>query len=299
MAQSRQLFACALLALCAALPTRAQINNQVDPGELAGMKARSIGPAAMSGRVADVAVVESDTDIVYVGHGFGRRLEVHQRRPHLGADLRRPAGGLDRRASPSSSPTRTSSGSAPARAIRATACRSAAASTGRSTAAGPGSTSGWRRPSASTASSSTRPIRTSPGSPPSAGSGGRTPSAASSRPRTAARPGARCSTSTSAPARPSWSSIPQTPNKLFAAMWDHRRQPWTFRSGGPGSGLYVTYDGGESWKRSPRTTACPRGTSAASASPSRAATRRSSTPWSRPGRARSSAPTTAAAPGRP
>jgi hypothetical protein len=42
---------------------------------------------------------------------------------------------------------------------------------------------------------------------------------------------------------------PKNPNKLFAAMWDHRRRPWTFRSGGPGSGLYVTYDGGESWRR--------------------------------------------------
>ncbi len=45
---------------------------------------------------------------------------------------------------------------------------------------------------------------------------------------------------------------PGNPNKLFAAMWQHRRWPWFFRSGGPGSGLYVTYDGGASWtKRTP------------------------------------------------
>jgi photosystem II stability/assembly factor-like uncharacterized protein len=40
---------------------------------------------------------------------------------------------------------------------------------------------------------------------------------------------------------------PSNPNKLFAAMWDHRRWPWSFRSGGPGSGLHVTHDGGRSW----------------------------------------------------
>ncbi|MCP4657137.1 MAG: hypothetical protein GY856_17145, partial [bacterium] len=42
---------------------------------------------------------------------------------------------------------------------------------------------------------------------------------------------------------------PSNPDKLFAAMWDHRRWPWFFRSGGPGSGLYVTYDGGDAWQR--------------------------------------------------
>lgn len=42
---------------------------------------------------------------------------------------------------------------------------------------------------------------------------------------------------------------PSNPNKLFASMWEHRRWPWTFKSGGPGSGLYVTYDGGKNWKK--------------------------------------------------
>lgn len=40
---------------------------------------------------------------------------------------------------------------------------------------------------------------------------------------------------------------PQNPNKLIAALYDHQRKPWTFRSGGPGSGLYLTYDGGKQW----------------------------------------------------
>ncbi len=42
---------------------------------------------------------------------------------------------------------------------------------------------------------------------------------------------------------------PSNPNKLFASMWQHRRQPWTFNSGGPGSGLHVTIDGGETWTK--------------------------------------------------
>jgi len=37
------------------------------------------------------------------------------------------------------------------------------------------------------------------------------------------------------------------PRILFAAMWDFRRRPWHFRSGGPGSGLYRSKDGGDTW----------------------------------------------------
>ena len=44
---------------------------QIDPGLFAGMKARSIGPAAMSGRVADVVAVESNPEILYVGSASG------------------------------------------------------------------------------------------------------------------------------------------------------------------------------------------------------------------------------------
>lgn len=40
---------------------------------------------------------------------------------------------------------------------------------------------------------------------------------------------------------------PSDPDRIFAAMWDYRRDPWFFRSGGPGSGLWVTEDGGDSW----------------------------------------------------
>ena len=40
---------------------------------------------------------------------------------------------------------------------------------------------------------------------------------------------------------------PQAPGTIFASMWDFRRQGWTFRSGGPGSGLFKSTDGGDHW----------------------------------------------------
>src|SRR5574341_1495425 len=42
---------------------------------------------------------------------------------------------------------------------------------------------------------------------------------------------------------------PSNPNHLIAGMWEHRRWPWFFKSGGPGSGIYTTYDGGDTWKK--------------------------------------------------
>ena len=42
---------------------------------------------------------------------------------------------------------------------------------------------------------------------------------------------------------------PSNPNKLVAAMWEFGRKPWTFNSGGKGSGMHITYDGGETWKK--------------------------------------------------
>ena len=42
---------------------------------------------------------------------------------------------------------------------------------------------------------------------------------------------------------------PQNSNILFAALWQARRTPWSLTSGGPGSGLYRSTDGGTTWKR--------------------------------------------------
>ena len=40
---------------------------------------------------------------------------------------------------------------------------------------------------------------------------------------------------------------PTNPKKLFAAMWEFTRKPYHFTSGGPGSSLWRSLDGGESW----------------------------------------------------
>jgi photosystem II stability/assembly factor-like uncharacterized protein len=42
---------------------------------------------------------------------------------------------------------------------------------------------------------------------------------------------------------------PGNPMVLMAAMWQFRRHPWKLESGGPGSGIYRSVDGGETWKR--------------------------------------------------
>lgn len=42
---------------------------------------------------------------------------------------------------------------------------------------------------------------------------------------------------------------PSNPNKLIASMWQHRRTPWNLQSGGAGSGMYITIDGGKNWKK--------------------------------------------------
>ena len=42
---------------------------------------------------------------------------------------------------------------------------------------------------------------------------------------------------------------PNNPNIVFASLWQARRQPWFFSSGGPGSGLYKSEDNGVTWKQ--------------------------------------------------
>ena len=42
---------------------------------------------------------------------------------------------------------------------------------------------------------------------------------------------------------------PENPNTLYAAAYQRRRRGWGFNGGGPGSGLYKTTDGGETWIR--------------------------------------------------
>ena len=49
------------------------------------------------------------------------------------------------------------------------------------------------------------------------------------------------------------------PNKLFAGMWQFRRWPYHFKSGGEGSGMYVTHDGGNTWQQKTEEDGLPAG----------------------------------------
>lgn len=52
---------------------------------------------------------------------------------------------------------------------------------------------------------------------------------------------------------------PSNPNKIIVAMWEYGRKPWTFNSGGAGSGLYITHDGGDTWERRSDADGLPKG----------------------------------------
>lgn len=42
---------------------------------------------------------------------------------------------------------------------------------------------------------------------------------------------------------------PRNPNIIYAGMWDFQRKPYEFRSGGAGSGVFKTVDGGKNWEK--------------------------------------------------
>ncbi len=52
---------------------------------------------------------------------------------------------------------------------------------------------------------------------------------------------------------------PSNPQVLYAAMWQAQRMPWALTSGGPGSGLYKSTDGGAHWTNISRTPGFPTG----------------------------------------
>jgi photosystem II stability/assembly factor-like uncharacterized protein len=52
---------------------------------------------------------------------------------------------------------------------------------------------------------------------------------------------------------------PVNPDKLIVGMWEFRRWPWYFKSGGVGSGMYVTLDGGKTWKQRTKEDGLPEG----------------------------------------
>lgn len=52
---------------------------------------------------------------------------------------------------------------------------------------------------------------------------------------------------------------PSNPDHILVGMWEFRRWPWFFKSGGSGSALHATYDGGRTWKRQGKKDGLPDG----------------------------------------
>lgn len=52
---------------------------------------------------------------------------------------------------------------------------------------------------------------------------------------------------------------PSNPNIVYAAFWEVYRRPWTLESGGPGSGIFKSTDGGDTWNEITRNPGLPKG----------------------------------------
>ncbi len=52
---------------------------------------------------------------------------------------------------------------------------------------------------------------------------------------------------------------PNNPSVIYAAFWDVHRTPWLLESGGPGSGLFKSIDGGDNWTELSRNPGMPKG----------------------------------------
>ena len=60
---------------------------------------------------------------------------------------------------------------------------------------------------------------------------------------------------------------PTNPRVLYAGFWQHRRRPWKVESGGPGSGVFKTTDGGDTWQRLEKGLPAPMGKVGVAVSP--------------------------------
>ncbi|HYH09559.1 MAG TPA: hypothetical protein VEK11_21100 [Thermoanaerobaculia bacterium] len=235
------------------------LSAQVDPELLAGMRARSIGPASMSGRVAAVDVVESNTDVVYVGAATGgvwKSVDGGFNFAPIFDDQPVAAVGALAIFQPSPDIVWVGTGEGNPR-------NSMSVGNGIYKSLDGGRT--WQHLGLEKTERIHR-IVLHPRDPNVAwvAAMGQAWGQNADRGVFKTTDGGR-----------TWTKVlfvndrtgaadlvvdPSNPNKLFAAMWEYRRWPWFFNSGGPGSGLHVTHDGGATWKRMTEEDGMPKGT---------------------------------------
>ena len=232
--------------------------SQIDPQLLAGMKAREIGPAAMSGRIAAIDVVESDTNVIYVGAATGgvwKSTDGGYRFTPIFDEQPVAAIGAVAIYQPSPEIVWVGTGEGNPR-------NSASVGNGVYKSIDGGKT--WQHLGLDKTERIHR-IVLHPTNPSIAwvAAMGQEWGQNADRGVFKTEDGGK-----------SWKKVlyvnertgaadlvidPVNPNKIFAAMWEYRRWPWFFNSGGVGSGMYVTYDGGGSWKRFSEEDGMPKG----------------------------------------
>ncbi|UCC72802.1 MAG: hypothetical protein JSV86_21010 [Gemmatimonadota bacterium] len=227
----------------------APLHAQVDPELLAGMRARSIGPAGMSGRIADIEAVVSNPDIVYVGASTGGVWKSVNGglafEPIFDDQPVHAVGSVEVfEASPDIVWVGTGEGNP----------RNSVSGTGYGVFKSMDAGRSWAHLGLENTERIHR-IALHPSDPEVAYVGAM---------GSMWKPNPERGLFKTEDGGATWQKIlyvnestgvgdmemdPTNPNKLIVAMWDYRRWPWFFRSGGPGSGLYLTVDGGRNWKK--------------------------------------------------
>lgn len=246
-----------VLALAALLPP-AGAAAELDPALLAGLRARSIGPAGMSGRVAAIDVAPDDPKVIYVGAATGgvwKSIDGGQRwQPIFDRENVHSIGAIAvSPANPNVVWVGTGEGN-----VR----NSVSVGRGIYRSLDAGRT--WQRVGLENSERIARivPHPRDPNTVYVAALGrawGENPERGVYRTRDGGKSWQRVLYVDEKTGAAELVMDPGNPDKLFANLWQYRRWPWFFKSGGPGSGLYMTLDGGDTWRRATAKDGLPAG----------------------------------------